>query len=52
MVSDEAGNVSSSEFTLKYHVNVYGIVAVILGVLLIAGGIIFAIHIKRTVKVR
>lgn len=52
MVSDAAGNVSSSEFILKYHVNVYGIMAFVLGALLIAGGIIFVIHIKRTVKVR
>ena len=52
MVSDAAGNVSSSEFTLKYHVNVYGIVAFVLGALLIAGGIVFVIHIKKNVKVR
>lgn len=49
---DEAGNTSSTEFSLKYQVNMYGIVAVVLVILLIAGGAAFVIHVKRTVKVR
>lgn len=49
---DEAGNTSSTEFSLKYQVNMYGIVAVVLVILLIAGGAVFVIHVKRTVKVR
>lgn len=49
---DEAGNTSSAEFSLKYQVNMYGIVAVVLVILLIAGGVVFVIHVKRTVRVR
>lgn len=49
---DEAGNTSSAEFSLKYQVNMYGIVAVVLVILLIAGGALFVIHVKRTVRVR
>ena len=49
---DEAGNASSTEFTLKYQVNMYGIVAVVLVILLIAGGAVFVIHVKKTVRVR
>ena len=49
---DEAGNTSSTEFSLKYQMNMYGIVAVVLVILLIAGGAVFVIHVKRTVKVR
>ena len=51
-VADGAGNVSSRQFTLKYRVNVYGIVAVVLVILLIIGGAVFVVHVKRTVKVR
>lgn len=51
-VVDEAGNTSSTEFSLRYRVNLYGIVAVVLAVLLIAGGVVFVIHVKKTVKVR
>ncbi len=51
-VTDGAGNVSSRQFTLKYQVNVYGIAAVALVILLIIGGVVFVIHVKRTVKVR
>lgn len=51
-VTDGAGNVSSRQFTLKYQVNVYGIVAVVLVILLIIGGTVFVIHVKKTVKVR
>ncbi len=49
---DEAGNASSTEFSLKYQMNMYGIVAVILVILLMAGGAAFVIHVKRTVRVR
>lgn len=49
---DEAGNVSSVSFTLKYKVNKYGIAAVVLVILLLAGGAVFVIRIKKTVKVR
>lgn len=51
-VADGAGNVSSRQFTLKYKVNVYGIAAVVLVILLIIGGVVFVVHVKRTVKVR
>ena len=51
-VTDGAGNVSSRQFTLKYQVNVYGIAAVALVIMLIIGGAVFVIHVKRTVKVR
>lgn len=50
--ADEAGNVSSTEFTLKYQVNKYGIAAVILIILVIAGLAAFVVHVKRTVKIR
>lgn len=49
---DEAGNASSTEFSLRYQVNMYGIVAVLMVILLIAGGVVFVIHVKRTVRVR
>lgn len=49
---DEAGNASSISFALKYQVNKYGIMAVVIVICLIAGGAVFVIHIKKTVKVR
>ncbi len=49
---DEAGNASNTEFSLKYQMNMYGIVAVVLVILLIAGGAAFVIHVKKTVRVR
>lgn len=49
---DEAGNASSTEFFLRYQVNMYGIVAVLMVILLIVGGVVFVIHVKRTVRVR
>ncbi len=49
---DAAGNVSSTRFTLKYQVNRYGVVAVVMVILLMAGGAAFVIHIKRTVRIR
>jgi hypothetical protein len=44
--------VSSTEFTLKYQVNKYGIAAVVLIILVIAGLAAFVVHVKRTVKIR
>lgn len=49
---DGAGNAASADFTLKYQVNTYGIVAVVLVILLIIGGVVFVIHVKKTVRVR
>lgn len=51
-VQDRAGNVSDYDFTLKFHVNRYGVMAVVLMILVIAGAAGFAVHVKRTVKVR
>lgn len=49
---DQAGNASSQNFTLKYRVNKYGILAVVLIILVIIGGAVFVVHVKKTVKVR
>ncbi len=51
-VADYAGNEASSRFTLKYRVNRYGVVAVVLVILLILGGAVFVVHTKKTVKIR
>lgn len=51
-VTDGAGNSSSVEFALRYHVNAYGIAAVILVILVIAGAVGFIIHTKKTIKIR
>lgn len=52
IVTDTAGNEASAEFALSYHVNAYGIAAVILVILVIAGAIAFVIHTKKTIKIR
>lgn len=49
---DHAGNVASSQFVVRYRVNRYGVFAVVLVLLLLAGGAVFVIHTKRTVKIR
>lgn len=51
-VADHAGNEASSQFTLTYQVNRYGVIAVVLVILLVIGGVVFVIHTKRTVKIR
>lgn len=51
-VEDGAGNTSSAEFTLRYRVNAYGIAAVVLVILVIAGGVAFVIHTKKTIRIR
>lgn len=52
VLADAAGNTSSFRFSLSYKINKYGIIAGILVVLLIAGGVGFVIYTKRTVKIR
>lgn len=52
IVTDAAGNEASAEFALSYHVNAYGIAAVILVILVIAGAIAFVIHTKKTIRIR
>lgn len=51
-VTDTAGNASVFRFSLSYKINKYGIIAGVLVVLLIAGGVGFVIYTKRTVKIR
>ena len=51
-VYDGAGNSTSANFTLKYQINAYGIFAVVLVILTIAGITAFTIHIKKNSKVR
>lgn len=51
-VRDKAGNESSSRFKLTYRINRYGIAAGVLAVLLVAAGVAFVIHTKRSVKIR
>ena len=51
-IADEAGNTASTTFTLKYQINGYGVAAVVLIILVIAGVVIFVIHTKRNVKIR
>ncbi len=51
-VTDHAGNSTSYEFALSYQINTYGIAAVILLILLIAGGAVFVMHTKKNVTVR
>lgn len=49
---DQAGNTSVQEFTLKYHMNLYGIAVIVLCILLIGGGTAFVLHTKKTMKIR
>ncbi len=51
-VTDEAGNVASSQFVVRYRVDRYGVFAVVLVILLFTAGAVFVIHTKRTVKIR
>lgn len=51
-VTDEAGNETVTDFVLKYRVNAYGITAAVLVILVIAGGVAFVVHTKKTVKIR
>lgn len=51
-VLDKAGNEAVSEFTLTYHINRYGIIAVVLILLLVIAGVVFVVHMKKTVRVR
>ena len=51
-VFDAAGNSTAADFSLKYQVNFYGILAVVLVVLAIAGIGVFVVHIKKNTKVR
>ncbi len=51
-VSDEAGNVSSQEFTVRYRLNIYAVAAIVLILLVAAGVVVFVMHMKKNVKVR
>ncbi|MCI7263804.1 MAG: hypothetical protein MR562_11495 [Clostridiaceae bacterium] len=51
-VSDAAGNETAREFVLKYQINLYGVAAVLLCILVIAGGAVFVFHTKRNMKIR
>lgn len=51
-ISDAAGNSTSSSFSLSYQVNMYGIFAVLLIILVIVGIVVFTIYIKKHTKVR
>lgn len=51
-VADRAGNESSAYFVLRYSVNKYGIVAVVLILLTIAGAVVFTVHVKKNIKIR
>lgn len=51
-VTDQAGNTSSREFQLKYAINVYGILAIVLMLAVIGGGVLFVVRIKKKVDVR
>lgn len=52
IVEDAAGNQGVAWFTLRYQVNRYGILAVVLVILVIAGAAVFTLHVKRTIKIR
>ena len=51
-VSDKAGNSTSASFNLKYRVNIYGVLAVALVILSIAGIGAFVVYTKKNTKVR
>ena len=51
-VYDGAGNSTSTSFSLKYQINLYGVLAVVLVILTIAGITAFTIHVKKNTKVR
>lgn len=52
VVRDKAGNEAEAKFSLSYRVNRYGIIAVVLLILLAAGGVAFVVHTKRSVRIR
>ena len=52
VVRDKAGNEAEAKFFLSYRVNRYGIIAVVLLILLAAGGVAFVVHTKRSVRIR
>ena len=51
-ITDKAGNSSSASFSLKYQVNMYGILAAVLVILSIAGVGAFVVYTKKNTKVR
>lgn len=51
-VYDKAGNSTSASFSLKYQVNIYGILAVFLVILAAAGIGAFVVYTKKNTKVR
>lgn len=51
-VYDKAGNSTSASFSLKYQVNMYGILAVFLVILAVAGIGAFVVYTKKNTKVR
>lgn len=52
LVADAAGNQSVTGFSLSYHINLYGVFAILLVILTIAGIGFFAVYIKKHTKVR
>lgn len=51
-VTDRAGNSSSEEFTLRYHLNMYAVTAILIIAAGIAGGVVFLLRKKRNLGVR
>lgn len=51
-VYDAAGNSASASFSLKYQVNLYGVLAVVLVILAVAGVGAFVVYTKKNTKVR
>ncbi len=51
-VSDAAGNETVREFALKYQINLYGIAAVFMCILIVIGAAVFVYHTKRNMKIR
>lgn len=49
---DEAGNVTVKDFSLKYQINFYGILAVFLCIAVLAGIVVFVLHTKKNMKIR
>ena len=51
-VYDAAGNSTQTSFSLKYQINLYGVLAVLLVILTAAGVVAFTIYTKKNTKVR
>lgn len=51
-VKDSEGNETVQEFTLKYKMNGYGVMAIVLCIAVIAGIAAFVIHTKKNMKIR